>query len=298
MQLLHEPGVYIASEAGMMGIAVHPSWPTVEQVFVCYTTDVDNRVVRYEATVDPMTGVPTSLVQPGTPIVTGMAKADFHNGCRIRFQPGTTNLFVTMGDAGIGTAPQNAAGLNGKVLRVDPDGNAVPGNNSGQRWFTKGHRNPQGVTFDPLDGHRPWTAEHGPGINDEVNKLGNGGNAGWDPIPGYNQNVPMTDIAKFPTALRPQWRSGDSGTIAPSGLTFIENVGGESWGSWANSLIMAMLKEKELRVLFVDGSRRINAQALIYDGPERLRVPVQGPDGKLYVATDENPGRIMVFDPA
>jgi glucose/arabinose dehydrogenase len=313
VQLLLEGDVDIGGEGGMMGIAVHPSWPTTKEIFVCYTSNAgDNRVVKYTATTDP-SNVPTALGSP-VPIVTGMAKAGAHNGCRIRFQPGSSPpaLFVTMGDATVGTTPQSASSLNGKVLRVTETGAPYPGNASGTRWFTKGHRNPQGITFDPLDGNRPWTAEHGPNVNDEVNKLGNGGNAGWDPIPGYNQGVPMTDIAKYPTALRPQWRSGtqqcagtsvagDPGcfTIAPSGLTFVES-GAENWGTWSNSIILAMLKNEELRLLRLDSSRRITSQSIVYKPGtgERLRVPVQGPDGKLYVATDENPGRIMVFDPA
>ena len=68
--------------------------------------------------------------------------------------------------------------------------------------------------------------EHGPDRNDEVNRLVAGGNGGWDPVPGYDQGVPMTDLAKFPNAMRPVWRSGDGGTIAPSGATFLSGSRG------------------------------------------------------------------------
>jgi glucose/arabinose dehydrogenase len=230
-----------------------------------------------------------------------MLKNSFHNGCRVRFQPGANPpaLFVTMGDAGNGPAPQNASGLNGKVLRVDEDGNAYPGNASGQRWYTTGHRNPQGVAFRPAD-NIAWSAEHGTSINDEVNALTNGGNAGWDPNTGgsYDQSRPMTDLAKFPGAIRPQWRSGDTRTIAPSGLTFLQNAGSEDWKSWNGNVVLAVLKDKELRMLVVDSGGNVTGQLQIHASPVRLRVPVLGPDGKLYVTTDENPGDIRVFEPS
>ena len=211
--LVTNSDIDITGEGGAMGLAVHPTQPWV---YVCLTSTsgTDNRVVRYTLNLDG-SGNPSSLTAP-TNVVTGMLRSSFHNGCRVRFQPGSSPpaLFVTMGDAGSGPSPQNSNGLNGKVLRVDENGNAYPGNASGQRWYTKGHRNPQGIAFRPAD-NTPWNAEHGPGINDEVNALVNGGNAGWDPTTGtnYDQSQPMTDLVKFPARSDP---NGGPGTRAPS----------------------------------------------------------------------------------
>ena len=90
------------------------------------------------------------------------------------------------------------------------------------RIYTFGHRNPQGTAFRPGTG-QPCSIEHGPDKNDEVNRLVAGGNGGWDPNTGdsYDQSHPMTDLQKFPDAMIPAWRSGDSGTVAPSGGTFL-----------------------------------------------------------------------------
>jgi glucose/arabinose dehydrogenase len=280
-------------EGGLMGIAVHPTQPWV---YVCYTSDAgDNRVVRYVLSTPDL-----STATLGSPdvVVDGMSRANFHDGCRIRFQPGSSPpaLFVTMGDAGIGSLPQSDASSNGKVLRVTEDGAAYPGNASGSSWYTKGHRNPQGVAFRPGT-DAPYSSEHGPNINDEINALVNGANAGWDPVPGYTQSVPMTDLAKFPTAMRPKWRSGDGRTIAISGIDFLES-GASDWKAWNGALVSAQLKDQELRLYTLDGSGNITGQVQIHSDPQRLRVPVLGPDGKLYVATDSDAGRIIQITPS
>jgi glucose/arabinose dehydrogenase len=298
--LLANDDVDTAVEGGMMGIAVHPSYPASPYVYVCFTSLAgnDNRVVRYTLALDA-SNEPLQLTNP-LPIITGILQADGHNGCRLRFQPGSDPpaLFVTMGDALTSHSAQDPNGLNGKVLRVDENGNAYPGNPFGKKWYTRGHRNPQGIAFRPGT-DQPYSAEHGPNINDEVNALVPGGNAGWEPntFGAYDQLRPMTDLTKHNVVL-PTWRSGDEDTIAPSGLTFLENVGGESWGSWENNIVLAVLKGRELRMLVLDANGAVTGQVQVKKTTQRLRVPVLGPDGKLYVPTDQNPGEILVFDPA
>jgi glucose/arabinose dehydrogenase len=163
------------------------------------------------------------------------------------------------------------------------------------RWYTKGHRNPQGITFRP-GSTVPYEAEHGPNIDDEVNALPNGGNGGWNPTNGtdYDQTKPMTDLNRYPSAFKPVWRSGtpaNPGTYAPSGITFVT---GPQWKSWSGHIMMAFLKNSELRVLFLTGYGTGAGQKIVPGSQKgvRLRVPVQGPDGKVYVATDADPGAI------
>ncbi len=279
------PGIDISGEGGAMGLAVDPEFATNHYVYVCYTAASDNRVSRFVATLDGA-GRPLSLAFDDD-IITGMLKASVHNGCRIRFQPNTSPpaLFVTMGDAAVGTSPQDPTGLNGKVLRVDRDGNPY-GNASGQHWYTRGHRNPQGIAFRPAD-NVPYSAEHGPNVNDEINRLFDGGNSGWNPVPlPYDQSVPMTDPAVDPgNVFAPVWASGGS-TIAISGIEFLN---GPAWGSWQGNIVGAMLKNHELRMWRIDpatGGWTGSTVELFDDGGTRLRVPVIGPDGALYVATD------------
>lgn len=274
------PGSVPSGEGGVMGIAVHPNFSTDRRIYVCYTTGSDNRVVQF--TVNSSL---TALEWP-TPIVMGLPKNNtIHNGCRIRFGPDGM-LWITTGDAATGTNPQNLASLGGKVLRVQPDGQPAPGNPFGTRVFTYGHRNPQGIAFHPVT-NQPYNVEHGPGINDEVNRLSAGGNGGWDPVPGYNQSVPMTDLGKFPQAMVPAWRSGDSFTLAPSGATFLS---GSGWKSWENALLVVFLKDSKARVMFLDSAGNVAFSTRVLEHNVRLRSAVQGPDGNLYVATDVGSG--------
>ncbi|HZP28881.1 MAG TPA: PQQ-dependent sugar dehydrogenase [Acidimicrobiia bacterium] len=285
-------GVDNSGEGGVMGLAVDPDYPNSPYLYVCVSnlSPSDNRVLKL--TVDPALPAGNALVA-ATPIITGMSHQGFHDGCRLRFQPGSNPpaLFVTMGDAALGTGPQSLDSMNGKVLRVTTDGNGYPGNPFGgnavrDRIFTSGHRNPQGIAFRP-GSNAPYSVEHGPDRNDEVNRLVAGGNGGWDPVPGYDQTLPMTDLAKFPNAMRPVWRSGDGGTIAPSGATFLS---GPQWKALDGALAVAVLKGSQLRLMYLDGAGDITGTTAVLQNGVRLRSAVEGPDGALYVSTDQRNG--------
>jgi glucose/arabinose dehydrogenase len=287
------PGVLTVGEGGLMGLAVDPAFPTRPYVYVCMSniSPEDNRVVR--VTLNPSLPAGTALSAP-TPILTGMGHEGFHDGCRLRFQPGANPaaLFVTMGDAAIGSGPQSPESLNGKILRVTTDGAPYPSNPyfdggvNKARIYTFGHRNPQGIAFRPGTG-QVYSVEHGPDRNDEVNRLVPGGNGGWNPVPGYNQSVPMTDILHYPGAMRPVWRSGDGGTIAPSGATFLS---GPQWKALDGALAVAVLKGSQLRLMFLDGPGNVTGTAAVLRNGVRLRVAVEGPDGSLYISTDARNG--------
>ena len=222
-----------------------------------------------------------------------------HSGCRPRFGP-DGYLWVTAGDAATGTNPQDPQSLGGKVLRVDRDGNPAPGNMAPPflpQIYTYGHRNPQGLAFRPSDG-TPYEVEHGPDCDDEVNVLQAGGNYGWNPVPldgsaGYYELVPMTDLVEFPDAVPAAWSSGCP-TIATSGAGFVT---GSQWAGWDGALVVAALKGSQLRVLILDEAGAVVAEGATLTDHGRLRVPVQGPDGDLYVATDANPGSILRLHP-
>jgi glucose/arabinose dehydrogenase len=276
-------------EAGMMGIAADPNYASNNFIYACYTAGGDNRVVRYHV------NATQNGTDAATVLVQGLSKANFHDGCRVRFGP-DGKLWITTGDGGVGTHPQNLDSLNGKVLRINSDGtapsdNPFVGQAGDDRVYTSGHRNPQGITFRPGN-NVPYAIEHGPDRNDEVNRLAGGGNGGWDPVPGYNQGVPMTDLQKFPNAMIPSWRSGDSGTVAPSGGTFLT---GSQWRSWNGALAVAFLKDSKVRVMFLDGNGDVSFATPVLANGVRLRSVVQGPDGNLYVATDVGGGNGAIW---
>ncbi|HEY3673653.1 MAG TPA: PQQ-dependent sugar dehydrogenase [Acidimicrobiia bacterium] len=280
-----------SGEGGLMGIAVSPGFngSTDRRAFVCYSTTTDNRVARFD--VDYSSGAFFALSN-WTPIVTGLPHSSIHNGCRVRFQPNTGALFVSTGDATTATGPQSASVMAGKILRIDMNGAAWPGNVSGSIWYTRGHRNPQGIAFRP-GSNDPYSIEHGPDVNDEVNQLVNGANSGWNPdngAGGYDQSKPMTDASLEPgNTMTPVWQSGGV-TVAPSGGTFLS---GAQWKSWNGALVVACLDgspDVGQRLLVM----HLNGAGTALTGPAvtalnrgvRLRAAVQGPDGDLYVITD------------
>ncbi|MGB5286156.1 MAG: PQQ-dependent sugar dehydrogenase [Polyangiales bacterium] len=274
--------VVARGEGGMMGLEVDPSFADNGYVYVCTTSnaggDPDVRLIRFTLrTPDGGAVLERQDIVTGMPYSTGR-----HSGCRPRFGPDGF-LWVGTGDAAIGANPQDDDSLGGKVLRVDREGAAAPDNAEGFRWYSKGHRNIQGMAFR-ADGIG-ISAEHGPSVDDELNLLV-AGNFGWDPVPGYNESVPMTDLVKFPDAVPAVWSSG-SPTLALAGATFIE---GRAWGNWDGVLAVATLKARHLHIYVVDSEGRVTGEERSIGDQGRLRTPRQGPDGLLYITNDGGGG--------
>jgi glucose/arabinose dehydrogenase len=288
VRVLAAPADVVAvGEGGMMGLAVDPAFATNRRLYTCFLSDagggLDVRVVRWQVNAastaltgraDILTGIPANP--------TGR-----HSGCRIRFGP-DRQLWVGTGDAATGTNPQNPSSLGGKVLRITTSGAPASGNAGAPfrpEIHTYGHRNVQGLAF-AADG-TAYAIEHGSDRDDEVNRLVRRGNYGWDPVPGYNETVPMTDLAKFPAARPAIWRSGTP-TIAPSGGAILS---GSQWGGWDKALAMAVLKGQQLRVIgFRADGLAVEAQWTAITDRGRLRSAVQAPNGRLFVAMDGGAG--------
>lgn len=267
--------VHAEGESGAMGIALDPNFATNGYLYVCVSRDDEgqwrNQVLRYRVS-------GTSFAFDRYVIRRGMVAASNHDGCRIRFGPGG-RLWVTMGDAGDGSLSQDPGAYNGKVLRVNRDGSIpatnpiMPGAAARTAVYSMGHRNPQGIGFQPGTG-RVYAIEHGPDCDDEINWIRAGRNYGWPIEVGTEPGEPYTN---------PAWES-DCPTIAPSGGAF---VSGSNWGSFENRLFVATLKEQDLR-RFAISSDGLTAteRAILYDGRwGRLRAVVLGPGGKLYLTT-------------
>ena len=248
-----------------------------------------------DADYDEATRVVDPLVE-GIPIGPG----PWHSGGRLVFGP-EGYLWIATGDGRVVRGAQDLASLGGKILRVDPGtGAPAPGNPFGASSpvYAYGFRNPQGLALRPGT-DQMWLVEHGPKHDDEINLLAPGGNYGWDPIPDdgtlvfydYSDEagVPMTDLAKFPSARQARWSSGFP-TLATSGAVFLD---GPQWGEWEGRLAVATLKTKSLRVFEFTEQGDFAGQIVVpeLDGSQgRLRTPVLGPDGALYVATSNRPG--------
>lgn len=277
--------VKAVGEGGLTGLAIDPKFAENRYIYICLnTTHGDIRVLRWKVNAD------ATALEGRADIITGIPQSSGgrHSGCRVAIGP-DDYLWVATGDSAQNDSiPQSPTSLGGKVLHVDREGKAAPGNLGGNfdpRVFSYGHRNLQGIAFfqKPVNGVLGVTVEHGSYEQDEVNALSTG-NFGWSPGVDYNElGIPMTDKTRFPTAIDAMWSSGNP-AIAPSGATFLK---GKQWKLWEGYLAMAVLKDKQLRLLQFDDKNTFVREETLFKGEfGRLRSAVLGPDNSLYLTTD------------
>ncbi len=289
--------VQVRGEGGFMGLAVHPDFAQSRRFTTCQThtgpEGGDIRLVTWALAADG-----SSAQRVVDPLVGGLPlnTSGRHSGCRPTIATDGT-LLVGAGDTARPAFPQDLTSLGGKILRVDlATGGPAPGNPFLMRddprtrlVLSYGHRNVQGVAVHPQTG-RAYSAEHGPSTDDEVNRLVPAANHGWDPSDGgsstsYDESVPMTDTTRFPQAVGAVWSSG-SPTLAISGLSFVT---GAQWGDLDGVLAVCALKGQKLLLMTLgeDGSVASVSEPAALDGTYgRLRAARQGPDGALYLTTD------------
>ncbi len=271
-----------SGEGGLMSILVDPGFRSNRRFYTCQTHRDPREVQVIAWTVNDDY---TEGARVNDPLVGGMPGGGRHSGCRLRFGP-DGYLWIATGDAATGTASQDRNSLGGKVLRVDASTGAGASDNpfpSAPLVYTYGHRNLQGLALRPGTSQM-WSVEHGPSVDDEINLLTAGGNYGWDPVPGYNERVPMTDLAKFPSAVEARWSSGRT-TLAVSGGVFLE---GTQWAAWEGRFAVAALRDMELHLFEFDSDGNLLSHISVAElngTYGRLRSPVMGPDGALYITT-------------
>ncbi|GAA1827649.1 PQQ-dependent sugar dehydrogenase [Microlunatus capsulatus] len=288
------PKPYVNSEGGLLGLVADPKASTNKLFYTCSTSASakDVRVLRWRLTSD------TRAVAVGKPLVTGIPlTSGRHTGCRLRFSPKGV-LYIGTGDAAVSANPQKKSSLGGKVLRVYSSG-TIPKTNpfyasggAARYVWNYGHRNIQGLAVRPATGQM-FTAEHGSYRDDEVNLIRKGANYGWDPGPGYDESVPMTDRKKFPKAVPALWSSGNP-TVATSGMTFLS---GKRWETWNGALAVAELKGEDVRLLFLDKGGKVTSTRTVpgADRFGRIRTLQQGPDGLLYLTTSNGGGKDRII---
>lgn len=286
-------------EGGMLGMTLDPNFSSSRYVFLCMLSKQNNatevRVLRLKLKSDNLSVEERKDIVTGLPVNT-IGELGRHSGCRPRFGP-DDYLWIGTGDSAMSNVAQDPKNLGGKVLRVMRDGTAAQDNLGAPfdpRIYSYGHRNIQGLAFWPANtagiASPGFSVEHGSDRDDEVNELKKG-NFGWEPIPApYNEKVSMTDQAKFPDAISASWSSG-SPTIAPSGATFVI---GQKWKAFDGALFMAVLKGSQVRVFTFDADKKITANFVILSQFGRVRSVIQGPDGFLYLTTDNGQKQDMI----
>ncbi len=290
--------VWVSGETGLMGLAVDPDFATNQRFYTCQggTTSGgghDVRVVAWTLNNAATRATHVRELVGGFPTSTGR-----HGGCRLLITR-DGSLLVGTGDAAQGTNPENLKSLGGKTLRLDrftgapwPTNPFVHARNKHKRFVhTYGHRNVQGLA-ERSDGTL-WSVEQGTYRDDEVNKLVNGGDYGYNPVPGYNEDVPMTDPSLPGKQIQARWSSGDP-TLATCGGTFVY---GRKWGALNGTMAVAALKASRIVFLRFDQSghlvRARAPQALRQFG--RLRSVTLAPNHDLLVTTDNGSGNDAIL---
>lgn len=332
--------LFCEGQAGMMGVAFDPDFAKNRRIYVYSTSKLSmphtNRLMRFTVNKDFTAVSGRTDIVDDVPYKMAASNHPFggpgaHNGGRVRFSSDGA-LWLTTGDTHSSKVPQSRTIMGSKVIRIDTDGKAHPGNNPpagfDKRTYTYGHRNVQGIAFHPVTG-AAIVAEHGPWHSDEITILRNGGNGGWDPRPnmagrgdcpdnycGYSPNqeegmnrfqraawMPMTDFATYPDAMPPISRNNGR-SQGTSSAAFLK---GEAWGAWNGAMVVGIMGigfggtpiGQRIDVIRFNDEHTdiedVTAMPLPME-PGRFRSVVMGPDGALYASIDE--GTIYKLKPA
>jgi glucose/arabinose dehydrogenase len=250
----------------------------VAQTYLAGNGNPQNRLVRLREDTATGKGVMDKV------LLDSAAAGLIHDGGRVKVGP-DGKIYWTLGETGNPELAQDLSSLNGKILRINTDG-TIPSDNPfpGSPVYSYGHRNPEGLAFQPGT-NRLYATEHGPsgGVygqgQDEINYIEPGKNYGWPVIHGDQTHAGM---------VNPVIQSGEADTWAPSGATFVTG------GPWDGSLLFAGLRGETLYRLVLDKTdptKVISFDRYITGQYGRLRDVVQGPDGALYILTNNTDGR-------
>jgi glucose/arabinose dehydrogenase len=295
------PKVFARSQMGLLDLITDRDFSGNQTIYFCYSADNGGnaalaRAHLSEGDAPALDNVKRIFKQDGPGSSSGN-----NVGCRIAQSPDGNFLFLSLGDHfNPRDEAQNLANHIGKIVRIKPDGSVPPDNPFVDRKGAKpeiwsyGHRNPQGLAFHPQTG-KLWEHEHGPRGGDEINIIEKGKNYGW-PVIGYGIDYNGAKIhestrkAGMEQPLK-YWVP----SIAPSGMAFYT---GDLFPSWRGNLFVGALAGEMLVRLEVEGDKVSKEERLLRDLGERIRDVRQGPDGALWLLTDNAAGRVLRVTPA
>ena len=298
--LKNVPEVWASGQGGLLDVIADKNFAENRTIFFCYAerTGGGGRTAVARAVLNEAAG---SLDE--TKVIfrqEGPLSFGNHYGCRI-VQGSDGNLFVTLGEHFVHRdEAQNLGNHLGKLIRIAPDGSAPPDNPFVGRDGVKpeiwsyGHRNEQGLAIHPVT-NELWEVEHGPRGGDEVNVIARGGNYGWPTI-GFGVDYSGAKIHE--TTAKDGMEQPVKywvPSISPSGMAFYN---GKLFPKWNGSLFTGALSGKMLVRLTLDGHAVTGEERLLQDLYERIRDVRQGPDGALWLLTDNSSGRILRVVPA
>ena len=292
------PQVEQYGQGGLLDVVLHPEFEKNQLVYLSYAArgadGVGTELARGRLAGSRLEDVQVLFRQ------SPKGRAGQHFGGRIVFDR-DGYVYLTLGDRGDRDRAQKPDDHAGSVIRLHDDGR-VPKDNpfAGKAgWkpekFTLGNRNMQGAALHPRTGML-WTHEHGPQGGDEVNVIKAGVNYGW-PVITYGRNygigTKIGEGTEKPGMAQPLYKWVPS--IAPSGMAFYT---GERFPRWRGNLFVGALRDQMLVRLVLDGEQVLKEERLLKGVLGRIRDVRAGPDGLLYLLTDESRGVLARLEPA
>lgn len=281
------PDVYNRGQGGFLDVVLHPDYENNAWIYFTYSSKEgegdggNTALMRAKLNNNQLTD--KKVLYKASPNTT----KGQHFGSRIAFDE-EGYLYFSAGERGARDVnPQDITRDNGKIYRLNPDGSVPSDNpfvdepNAVEAIYSYGHRNPQGMIYNPETGEI-WVHEHGPQGGDEINVIKKGQNYGW-PVVTYGENydgTPITDERSRPNMQSPIYYWLPS--IAPSGFAFVTS---DKYPELKGDLLIGSLKFQYLEHLSLDG-KTVTAREKLLDGIGRLRDVRQGPDGFIYAAVE------------
>jgi glucose/arabinose dehydrogenase len=291
------PEVYASGQGGLLDVALDPEFAANRLVYLSYAAAGEGgnstRVARARLGDGRLEDL--EVIYTAMPLVSSSK----HFGSRLAFDP-QGHLFITVGERGQDERAQDLSDHNGSVIRLHPDGSVpadnpfVGSNDARPEIYSYGHRNPQGMAVHPETGV-VWTQEHGPRGGDEVNLVRPGVNYGWPVIThGIDYSGLSVGEGTHKEGMAQPVHYWDP-SIAPSGMAFYT---GDAFPEWQGDLFIGALRDQLLVRLELDGERVVAEERLLEDAIGRIRDVEVGPDGFLYLLTDERDGALYRLEPA
>ncbi|NTV69676.1 MAG: PQQ-dependent sugar dehydrogenase [Azonexaceae bacterium] len=292
------PAIEVTGQGGLLDVVADRDFARNRMIYFCYAEPAVQGSGNSTALAAARLSDDAKRLEKVTTIFrqTPKVSSRLHFGCRI-VEADDGRLFLTLGERGSRMADaQKLDNHLGKIVRIGKDG-SVPADNpfvgrpgALPEIWSYGHRNSQGATLGP-DGQL-WMHEHGPQGGDEINRPEPGKNYGW-PVITYGENYGggrigdgLTHKAGMEQPLH-YWVP----SIAPSGMAFVR---GERYGkAWRGSLLVGSLKFGYLARLEMNGSRVVREEKLLTGLRQRVRDVREGPDGMIYLLTDEANGQLL-----
>jgi glucose/arabinose dehydrogenase len=295
------PKVDARGQGGLLDVALSPTFAADRTIFWSYSEPRQGgnatSVARGVLPPDGKSLGQVKVIFRAMPTYDGT----MHYGSRLAFGPDSM-LYITLGersDKQVRPQAQQLGSHMGKIIRISPDG-SVPKDNPfvGQSGalpeiWSLGHRNVQAAAFDPEG--RLWDIEHGANGGDELNRVEKGKNYGW-PVQAYGEEysgLPITEAETVRQGMEQPVYYWDP-VIAPSGAQFYT---GEAFPAWKGSLFVGGMKDTKLVRLVLKDDRVTGEEHLLADRGQRIRDVRQGPDGLLYVVTDQDNGELWRIGP-